>query len=158
MLTLSALTQTPDLSLFKPSHAHYQWSTMRQLPAVTIYSGPQARAALDAAGPRGLLLLSAPGAAGFLGPAWFAAMVEGHAPAALDCGADSGHALAALRHGLKLIILSEPAEGLLSCAAEVGARILPVRPPSLDLFDWNLAKPQARAALRAWLNDRSGMA
>jgi hypothetical protein len=33
-----------------------------------------------------------------------------------------------------------------------------VRPPSLDLFDWNLAKPQARAALRAWLNDRSGMA
>jgi hypothetical protein len=124
---------------------------MRQPPAVTIHSAAQARAAIDAVGARGLLLLSAPGAAGFLGPAWFAAMVGDHAPAALDCGADAGHALAALRHGLKLIILSEASEGLLTCADEVGARILPVRPPSLDLFDWNLTKPQARAALKAWL-------
>ncbi|MBR0655670.1 hypothetical protein [Plastoroseomonas arctica] len=124
---------------------------MRQPPAVTIYSAAQARAAIDAAGPRGVLLLSAPAAAGFLGPAWFAAMVVGHEPAALDCGADPGHALAALRFGIKRIILAEPSDGLLSCAAEVGADILPERPPSLDLFDWNLGKPQARAALRVWL-------
>lgn len=124
---------------------------MRQPRAVTIHSAPQARAAVEAAGAYGVLLLSAPAAGGFLGPAWFAQIVGGHAPAALDCGADAGHALAALRYGLKLIILAEPQPGLLSCAAEVGARVMPERPPSLDLFDWNLDKPQARAALRAWL-------
>lgn len=124
---------------------------MRQPRAVTIYSAPQARAAIEAAGEHGVLLLSATGAGGFLGPAWFAQVVGGHAPAALDCGADAGHALAALRFGLKLIILAEPHPGLLSCATEVGARVLPARPPSLDLFDWNLGKPQARAALRVWL-------
>ncbi len=124
---------------------------MRQPRAVTIHSAPQARAAVEAAGAYGVLLLSAPGAAGFLGPAWFAQIVGGHSPAALDCGADAGHALAALRYGLKLIILAEPQPDLLSSAAEVGARVMPERPPSLELFDWNLGKPQARAALRAWL-------
>lgn len=124
---------------------------MRQPRAVTIHSAPEARAAVEASGEHGVLLLSAPGAGGFLGPAWFAQMVGGHTPAALDCGADAGHALAALRYGLRLIILAEPHPGLLSCAAEVGARLIPERPPSLDLFDWNLDKPQARAALRAWL-------
>lgn len=124
---------------------------MRQPRAVTIHSAPQARAAVEAAGEHGVLLLSAPGAGGFLGPAWFAQMVGGHAPAALDCGADAGHALAAIRFGLKLVILAEPHSGLLSCAAEVGAQVLPARPPSLDLFDWDLEKPKARAAMRAWL-------
>ncbi|MES2713924.1 MAG: hypothetical protein V4653_20280 [Pseudomonadota bacterium] len=124
---------------------------MRQPRAVTIYSAAQTRAAADAAGDHGVLLLSPPAAAGFIGPAWFAQMVAGHAPAALDCGADPGHALAALRFGLKLIILSDPQRGLLSCAAEVGAKVLPVRPPSLDLFNWALDRTKARDALRAWL-------
>jgi hypothetical protein len=151
MLTLSALTRTPDQSLFKASHEPYHWSTMRQPRAVTIYNAAQARAAAEAAGAHGVLLLSAPAAAGFTGPAWFAEMVGGHRPAALDCGTDPGHALAALRFGLKLIILRAPAAALRSCAEEVGARILPERPSSLDLFEWNLEKHKARAALRAWL-------
>lgn len=131
---------------------------MRQPRAVTIHSAPQARAAVDAAGEHGVLLLSAPGAAGFLGPAWFAEVVGGHVPAALDCGGDPGHALAALRFGLKLIILAEPHPSLLSCAAEVGAEVLVERPPSLDLFDWALDRPRAQAALRAWFSSADAVA
>jgi len=124
---------------------------MRQPPAVTIYSRAQAQAAIEAAGPAGVLLLSAPGAAGVLGPAWFVAMVGSHAASALDCGDAPGHALAALRFGIRRIILARPGPALLSCATEMGAELMAERPPSLDLFDWNFDRPQARAALRSWL-------
>ncbi|MCO6420031.1 hypothetical protein JYK14_28325, partial [Siccirubricoccus sp. KC 17139] len=50
-------------------------------PAVVIHAAAEAAAALAAAGPAGVTLLSAPGAAGFLGPAWFQALVAGAAAA-----------------------------------------------------------------------------
>jgi hypothetical protein len=127
--------------------------------AVVVHDRAQAEAAIVAAGAGSVLLLSAPAAAGFLGPAWFAAIVGGHAPAALDCGADPGHALAALRAGVTLLVLAPevPAfAAVAAAAAECGAALLTARPPSLDLAGWDLSRPAARAALARWLQGDSG--
>lgn len=123
--------------------------------AVVVHDAAQARAAIAAAGARGVLLLSAPGAAGSLGPAWFAAILSGHDHAAIDCGADPGHALAALRFGFRLLVLAPEAPGFAAvagAAAECGARLLAARPEALDLAGWDLSRPAAQAALARWLN------
>ncbi|MBR0647025.1 hypothetical protein [Plastoroseomonas hellenica] len=123
--------------------------------AVVVHDAAQARAAIAAAGGRQLLLLSAPGAAGSLGPAWFAAILAGHAPAAIDCGTDPGHALAALRFGFRLLVLAPetPAfAAVAGAAAECGATLLAARPEALDLAGWDLSRPAAQAALARWLD------
>lgn len=130
--------------------------------AVTVHALSEAEAALAAAGPAGVLLLSAPGATGFAGPAWFLAMVAAAArrhpeagfEAALDCADEAGTALAALRAGARLIVLdgSCPAFGAVAAAAaEVGARVLPDRPPALDLGRLDLGRRADLARLAAWL-------
>ena len=48
----------------------------RTPPAVIIHGIAEARFALGLAGPGGVLLLSAPGAAGFLGPGWWQALLR----------------------------------------------------------------------------------
>ena len=87
-------------------------------------------------------MLSAYAAAGTVGPAWFDAVVGTAAAAnpeaviegALDCGAMPGHALAALRHGLKRIRYDGPAfDAVADIARECGATVLRERPPALDL-------------------------
>ncbi|WP_135469305.1 hypothetical protein [Crenalkalicoccus roseus] len=133
------------------------------MPAVVVHDAAQAAAALALAGPGGVLLLSAPGAAGSLGAAWFLALVrraaEGapgvpHA-AALDCAEAPGHALAALREGARLVVL-DPAcpafPAVAAAAAEIGAAVLPARPPALDLRDLDLRRPGGRAKLARWLS------
>lgn len=131
-------------------------------PAVTVHDAAQAEAALAAAGPRGVLLLSAPGAAGSLGAAWFLAMVARAAQAqpqarywaALDCADAPGHALAAIRAGARLLIL-DPAcpafPAVAAAAAEAGAAIWGARPPALDLRRLNPRRPGGWAKLAAWL-------
>jgi hypothetical protein len=131
-------------------------------PAVTVHGLADARAALAAAGPRGVLLLSAPNAGGFAGPAWFAGVVAAAAAAhpgvahdaALDCGDRAGRALAALRAGLRLVVLDGacPAfAAVAAAAAEASARLLADRPPSLDLGGLDLRRRADRARLAAWL-------
>ena len=56
-------------------------------PAVTVHALAQAEAALAAAGTAGVTLLSAPGAAGFLGPSWFLAMTARPAPVPAEASA-----------------------------------------------------------------------
>jgi hypothetical protein len=134
-------------------------------PAVVVHDAAGARAALALAAPRGVLLLSAPGAAGSLGAAWFLALVRraaadaapGAPPhwAALDCADDPGPALAALRAGARLLVL-DPAcpafAAVAAAAAEAGATVWPARPaPALDLRDLDLRRPAGRARLAAWL-------
>lgn len=131
-------------------------------PAATVHGLVEAEAALAAAGPGGVLLLSAPGAAGFAGPAWFLAMVAEAAArhpgvphrAALDCGDAAGTALAALRAGARLLVLDGacPAFAAVAAAArEAGAAILPERPPALDLGRLDLRRRADMARLAAWL-------
>ena len=131
-------------------------------PAVVVHAAAQAEAALAAAGPRGVLLLSARGAGAYLGPAVFLRMVA-HAAAAhpgvphlavLDCADAPGFALAAIRAGLRAVVL-DPAcpafAAVAGAAAECGAAVLPERPEALDLGPLDLRRPGGREKLAAWL-------
>jgi hypothetical protein len=131
-------------------------------PAVTVHALAQAEAALAGAGPAGVWLLSAPGAAGFMGPAWFLAMTaeagRRHPAAAtgavLDCADAAGTALAAIRAGARHLVLAADAPGFAAvagAAAEAGVRLLPLRPPALDLGRLDLRRRADAARLAAWL-------
>ncbi len=129
--------------------------------AIIVHSLAHARAALRAAAAHGVpvTLSSGPGAAGYAGPAWFreliAAAVAEHpttqVTAVLDCGAAPGHALAALRAGLKEIrVDADPAVGkrIAELAADTGARVAPAAgDDALDLA----AAVDPDAACHAWL-------
>lgn len=134
--------------------------------AITIHSLRHARAAAAAASETGkpLLLLSAPFAAAYTGPGWFGAVArqvsdefpDARVTAALDCGDRPGHALAALRHGLKTIRYDGPANAAVTDIARRNrATVLRDRPPALDLhecaaFDDDI---QLRQACRQWLEE-----
>ena len=126
----------------------------------------EARAELELAGPRGVVLLSAPGAAGNMGAAWFLALAAqardglgGGAPphwAALDCGGAPGFALQALRAGARLLVLDPAAPAFPSvaaAAAELGAEVWAERPPALDLgrLDLRGADGLGHRRLAEWL-------
>lgn len=115
----------------------------------------QARAALRPGFP--VVLLSAPAAAGYAGCLWWRELVAAARAAhpatpaldVLDCGAAPGHAMAALRVGQRLLIL-DPAcpayQAVAGAAATLGAHVLPVRPPALDM-----AARGAQRRLAGWL-------
>ena len=130
--------------------------------AIIVRSAAEATAALKAVGGQPVLLLSAPGTAGVLGPAGWRALVaaaESACPGApfedaLCCGDAPGNALAALRAGCRLLVLDGdcPAYPRIAAAAEeVGATLLPARPPAFDLHGLDLTKPGGRTRLAQWL-------
>lgn len=126
--------------------------------AVIAHSAWQVAAVRRLAGDAPVLFLSAPGAAGFLGVAGFRAMLEAGGAegveGVLDAASSPGHALAALRAGLRLVVLDArlPAFAALAEAfAAQGARLLPEAPPALDLARVDLAKPQGERHLARWL-------
>lgn len=128
---------------------------------MVVHALAQAEAALAAAGPGGVLLLSAPGAGSF-GAAWFLALAAEAGrrhpgvtwEAALDCADAPGAALAALRAGARIVVLdgAHPAfAAVAAAAAEVGATLLPARPPALDLGRLDLRRRDDLARIAAWL-------
>ena len=127
---------------------------MFSAPAVTVHDLVQARAALAPGRP--VVLLSAPGAALYAGCGWWQALVAAarrdcatEAADLLDCADAPGAAMAALRVGLRGLVLDAacPAFPAVAAAArELGAIVLPQRPASLDL-----AGPGAMRRLAAWL-------
>jgi hypothetical protein len=131
---------------------------MIQHPAVVVHGLPQARAALQPARP--VTLLSARGAAIYAGCAWWAELIaaarELHPDLPvtdiLDCADAPGRALAALRIGQLMIRLDAgPAlADIIAAADSVGAQVLTIRPPSLDL-----AQPGALRRLPTWLGPPS---
>ncbi len=131
------------------------------MPAVVVHALAQAEAALQAAGPAGVMLLSAPGAGGFAGAAWFQALVAEAArrhpgvacAAALDCADAAGAALAALRAGVGIVVLDGtcPAfPAVAAAAAELGATLLDARPPALDLGRLDLRQRDDLRKIAAW--------
>jgi hypothetical protein len=131
-------------------------------PAVVVHDAAQASAALAAAGPDGVVLLSAPAAAGNLGSDWFRALLLAAAAshpgvrwdAALDCGAAPGHVLGALRGGLRLLVLDPGVPGfarLSALVAAAGGTLWTARPPALDLGRVDLRRPGGQAMLAQWL-------
>jgi len=135
--------------------------------AITIHSLRHARAAAAAAAETGkpLLLVSAPAAAAYAGPAWFGAVArqvadefpDAEITAILDCGDRPGHALAALRHGLKAIRYDGPGHAAVADIAEQhDASVLRKRPRALDLYDLPQSDDDARLkrACTSWLQEK----
>ena len=131
-------------------------------PALVVRGAAEAAAALVLAGGRRVLLLSAPGAAGFLGAAGWRALLDAAAAAApgrpfdsaLCCADAPGLALAALRAGCRGLVLdaASPAFAQVAgAAAEVGAVLLPARPAALDLGALDLGRAHGQGRLAAWL-------
>ena len=123
-------------------------------PAVVVHGLPHLRAAT--APGLAVTLLSGPGAAIYAGCGWWRALMAlgaGSNPDILDCADAPGRAMEALRAGCRLLVLDPavPAWPLVaSRAAVAGARLLPARPPALDL-----ASPGAARRLAAWLGGDS---
>lgn len=125
--------------------------------AVVVHGAEEVGAVLALAGGRPVALLSAPGAAGYIGLAGFRAILDAHGAFALgilDAADAPGHALAALKAGFRTVVLSPevpafPAIGRI--AAAMGTRLLEAPPPALDLARVNLKKPQGRRHLARWL-------
>ena len=109
-----------------------------------------------------MTLLSAPGAAAFGGPLWWAAVAV-QARAAhpglvtgdiLDCGGAPGTALAAIRCGCATIALDPACPGwaaVAAVAAEVGATLLGSVPPAFDPGVPHRGKRDPARALAGWL-------
>lgn len=119
----------------------------------------QARAAARAARAHAAAveIRSAPGAAGSMGPAWFAAMIgevaaefpETDISGVLDCAAAPGHALAALRQGIGRIRFTGRGRArarLASIAKALGAVLEGPAPDALDLA--GEADPEAACRAR----------
>ncbi len=133
---------------------------MRYRPVI-IYGLADARFACSIAreSGHGIRLLSAPGAAANMGPLWFqqiVAEIEAEFPdvpldAVFDCGDEPGHALSALRQGLRHIRYTGPAgsrQKIQGIARRSGARVDTTPPqPAFDPRDH--ADPAA--ACREWL-------
>ncbi len=131
--------------------------------AVVIRSALEAEFVLRLAAGRPVLLLSAEGAAGFLGPRGWRALLARAAAVhpgvpfqdALCCGAAPGHALAALRAGCRILVLDGGAPGFAAvagAAAEAGALLWPKRPPAFDPVGLDLRRPGPQARLAAWFD------
>ena len=126
---------------------------MKLPPAVIVHGLAQARLAVAAGS---VTLLSARGAAIYAGCGWWRALVAASGtggPDILDCADAPGRAMEALRAGCRLIVLDGdvPAAPLVATrAAVVGAAVLAVRPPALDL-----AAPGAARLLAAWVQGDS---
>ena len=132
-------------------------------PAVILHGLAQARWALSKAGPAGVLLLSAPGAAGYAGAAWFLAVVAqagedfpaARCRAALDCGDAPGLALGAIRAGARTVILDPacPAFAAVAAAAEeAGVGLWDAAPVALDMAALDPKRRADHARLAAWLS------
>ena len=126
--------------------------------ACIVHGAADVAAVLELGAGRDVALLSAPGVAGYLGVAGFAALLQTHGAMArgiLDAGDAPGHALAAFRAGFAAVILS-PAlgayEALAGLADGMGARLLPNAPPALDLARVDLRKAKGRLHLARWLD------
>lgn len=125
--------------------------------AVIVHGAEEVGAVLALAGDRPVALLSAPGAAGYIGVAGFRAILDAHGAfplGILDAADAPGHALAALKAGFAAVVLSPdvPAfPGIGRIAAAMGATLLQAPPPALDLARVDLGKPQGLRYLALWL-------
>jgi hypothetical protein len=129
-------------------------------PRIVVHNLEQAKAALKVADELAVAvtLISAPGAAAYLGATVFRDMIDeasryhpcARHEAVLDCGDDPGLVLGALRHGIKAARVDVGADvetRLADIAAQQGAIILTDETPALDLID----SSDPLAACRAWL-------
>ncbi len=131
--------------------------------AILVHSLEDAQSAMAAAAAAGvpLSLATAPGAAAYLGPAWFremTAIVAREYPrvrltAVLDCGDKAGHAMAALSAGVRSVRFTgrkAVTAKLAEIATAQGGELVTGRLLALDLLN----EPDPAAACRRWLAAR----
>jgi len=134
--------------------------TSDRYPAVVVHSLADARVVLACGRP--VTLMSGEGAALYAGCGWWralAAAARAEFPQVpivdlLDCADASGQALAALRIGLRHLILTPDAPGrerVAKIMVGLGGVLLAERPPALDLAD-----PASHRRLHEWVQARSG--
>lgn len=132
----------------------------RDPPAVVVHGLADVRLALAPGQP--VTLLSGAGAALYAGCSWWQALLRlariefPQMPIAdlLDCADAPGAALAALRIGLRHLILRPEAPGrprVAAIVAGLGGVLLSERPQALDLAD-----PTSHRRLHEWVRARSG--
>jgi hypothetical protein len=132
--------------------------------AIEVESPEQAAAAIKAAAAleRPVLLMSAEHASASAGPAWFAHLVENarvtspgcDVVAMLDCGDSPGHALAALREGLRAIRFNGPTfDKIADIAGQYDALCYEKRPASLALKTYRQDEETLEKVCRNWLKD-----
>ncbi len=134
--------------------------TDKKAAPIIIHGIDHARAALSVAAKLdvSLTLLSAPSAAAYLGSTVFRDIIsEAHkdypgvsVTAVLDCGDEPGMAMAAMRHGIKAVRISNPPEiraKLADIADQRGVVVFEYDGPVLDLLD--MTNPAA--ACLTWL-------
>ena len=142
----------------QPVQGQPQEGLGRGAPAVIVHGARDVAETLALAAGRPVALLSARGAAAYLGVAGFAALLAPHDArhlAILDAADAPGHALEALRAGFIRVVLDPALPGfaaLSALAAGMGATLLPAAPPALDLARVDLRKPQGRMHLARWLD------
>ncbi len=130
---------------------------------IVFHSLAHARAALAAAAEAGvaITLQSAPGAAAYAGAGYLKAIADQAAAehpdvdmtAVIDCGADAGIAMAALRIGWQRVVFSGPAKvraKLADIAARTGARLVADEADAREALDL-LDVADADAACREYL-------
>lgn len=128
--------------------------------AIVVHQRAHAEAALAAAEELGqpVVLLSPPGAAAFMGAAYFQAMIAqalsahpgARVLAVLDCGTRAGDAMGALRQGIEAVCFQGPPEvtgRLGEIARRQDATLIEARPDALDLA----GVEDAGEACRDWL-------
>jgi hypothetical protein len=139
-------------------------------PVIIVHGYAHAVAALKAAAAAGqqVVLASAPGAGGYAGAGWFRALAEAAGAAVpearfsvlLDCDAEAGPVLAALRAGIGGIVFtgrSDVAYRLAAIARRRGARLVTARPEdALDLGSDFFATEPRLVALCAVFLARAG--
>jgi hypothetical protein len=134
----------------------------------TIHSLTHLRAALTAGAESGrpIVALSAVGASGFAGAAWFAALIEqGRSEfpdvpltAMLDCADRAGDVPTALKLGLQCVIFTGHAEAAVrlgDIASQTGAAIVATRPPACDLINAKDPFYAAQAHCKTLIQDKS---
>ena len=121
------------------------WQSRGVSRAFVVHGAAHIRAVLGL----GCALLSAPGAAGYLGHHGFLALLRaggwrGEEPVILDCGDDAGWAWAALRDGMPMVVLRAGGDA----ARAFPGRVLPAAPPARDLQYW--VERRGRGWLEEW--------
>lgn len=134
------------------------------LKAIEVENPAQATAAINAAVALGcpLMLISTENAATFAGPGWFSHLVKNamvpfpdcDVVAMLDCGDSPGHALAALREGLRAIRFNGPTfHKVADIAKQHDALLCEIRPLCLALKRVRQDDDSLNTACRDWLKD-----
>ena len=131
---------------------------MSDAKAVIVHSLAHALAAAEAAQSLGVpvTLRSAPGAAGYAGVGWFAALVAAvsdrfpgtNVTFMLDCADEAGTVMGALRRGIRRVRFLGPPEVAAKLAA-MGAELDPAETSALDLRGMNDPAAACRKFLAA---------